>query len=97
MANKYAMILFTFFTSLLIAKSVEDEHQEKLNVCPEANKECKSKCDVEGTQCYLIERHGYIVSSENNEDVGRFFCQIDPVLMKQMMRQGETCFIQCKS
>ncbi|XP_015836573.2 voltage-dependent calcium channel subunit alpha-2/delta-3 [Tribolium castaneum] len=55
------------------------------NVSIECNKDC-GKCGVD-LKCYLIDNDGYIIVSENVQDTGKFFGEIEGDIMGSMLEK----------
>ena len=41
-------------------------------------------CEAEDLECYLLDDNGYIIVSEKLEDTGKFFGEIDGVIMDSL-------------
>lgn len=46
---------------------------------------CLETCDTDQTDCYIIDNNGYIILSENSNDTGRFFGEIEGAVLKEMV------------
>ncbi len=73
----------------IVAGSAVQQGSENPDVCPPGNAECNSKCDLNGTwRWYLLESHGYIMDTQY-ESFGKFMGEVDPLVMKEMMKNGD--------
>uniref|UniRef100_A0A6P7F144 Voltage-dependent calcium channel subunit alpha-2/delta-3 isoform X2 n=1 Tax=Diabrotica virgifera virgifera TaxID=50390 RepID=A0A6P7F144_DIAVI len=47
---------------------------------------CKKTCASDKLDCYVLDNNGFIIISENNDDTGRFFGQIDGTIMDSLVQ-----------
>ncbi|CAG9828462.1 unnamed protein product [Diabrotica balteata] len=60
------------------------EYREK-EMCT-GSSSCKKTCASDKLDCYVLDNNGFIIISENNDDTGRFFGQIDGTIMDSLVQ-----------
>ncbi|KAM9328053.1 LOW QUALITY PROTEIN: voltage-dependent calcium channel subunit alpha-2/delta-4 [Pholidichthys leucotaenia] len=56
--------------------------------CSDVEGICPLRCDSIDIQCYVIDNNGFVLISEQRNDAGRFFGEIDGSVMTTLIRMG---------
>ncbi|KAF4091122.1 hypothetical protein AMELA_G00033500 [Ameiurus melas] len=56
--------------------------------CSNVDGLCPLSCESIEINCYLVDNNGFIVTSKERSDVGRFFGEVDGSVMAQLLKSG---------
>ncbi|XP_053487207.1 voltage-dependent calcium channel subunit alpha-2/delta-4 isoform X2 [Ictalurus furcatus] len=56
--------------------------------CSNVDGLCPLSCESIDINCYLVDNNGFIVTSKERSDVGRFFGEVDGSVMAQLIKSG---------
>ncbi|XP_065354031.1 voltage-dependent calcium channel subunit alpha-2/delta-4 isoform X3 [Cloeon dipterum] len=76
-----AVVGFQFLQSALF-----NRFQNITSKCAVPN--CKRTCASQNVSCYLLDNHGYVIISDNLQESGHFFGEIQGYVMQKMIDEG---------